>query len=75
MPKRGWIAGLLFLSVVINYIDRQCLSVLAPVITKELQLTPTGYAAILNWFQVAYTAMYVGCGLLGDRMGAKFSLG
>lgn len=75
MPKRGWIAGLLFLSVVINYIDRQCLSVLAPVITKELQLTPTGYAAILNWFQVAYTAMYVGSGLLVDRWGAKFSLG
>lgn len=75
MPRRAWIAVLLFLSVVINYIDRQCLSVLAPVITKELQLTPTGYAAILNWFQVAYTVMYVGSGLLVDRWGAKVSLG
>jgi len=74
MGGRGWIAGLLFLSVVINYIDRQCLSVLAPVITKELGLTPTGYANILNVFQAAYTLMYIGSGLLVDRWGARVSL-
>jgi len=67
MQPRWWIAVLLFLSVIINYIDRQCLSVLAPVITKELGLTPTGYANILNVFQIAYTLMYVGSGLLVDR--------
>lgn len=74
MPSRGWIAGLLFLSVVINYIDRQCLSVLAPVITKELGLSPVGFATVLNVFQAAYTIMYVGSGLLVDRWGAKTSL-
>jgi MFS transporter, ACS family, hexuronate transporter len=74
MGSRGWIAGLLFLSVIINYIDRQCLSVLAPVITKELGLTPTGYANILNVFQAAYTLMYIGSGLLVDRWGARVSL-
>lgn len=74
MGSRSWIAGLLFLSVIINYIDRQCLSVLAPVITKELGLTPTGYANILNVFQAAYTLMYIGSGLLVDRWGARFSL-
>ena len=74
MQPRWWIAVLLFLSVIINYIDRQCLSVLAPVITKELGLTPTGYANILNVFQIAYTLMYVGSGLLVDRWGARVSL-
>jgi ACS family hexuronate transporter-like MFS transporter len=74
MERRWWIAGLLFLSVIINYIDRQCLSVLAPVITKELGLTPTGYANILNVFQLAYTAMYIGSGFLVDRWGARVSL-
>ncbi len=74
MHRRWWIALLLFLSVVINYIDRQCLSVLAPVITKELNLSPTGYATILNAFQAAYTVMYIGSGLLVDRWGTRVSL-
>ena len=74
MERRWWIAALLFLSVIINYIDRQCLSVLAPVITKELGLTPTGYANILNVFQLAYTGMYIGSGFLVDRWGARVSL-
>ena len=74
MHIRWWIATLLFLSVIINYIDRQCLSVLAPVITRELNLSPTGYANILNAFQAAYTIMYLGSGLLVDRWGAKLSL-
>lgn len=74
MERRWWIAGLLFFSVIINYIDRQCLSVLAPVITKELGLTPTGYANILNVFQLAYTGMYIGSGFLVDRWGARVSL-
>ncbi len=74
MERRWWIAALLFVSVIINYIDRQCLSVLAPVITKELGLTPTGYANILNVFQLAYTGMYIGSGFLVDRWGARLSL-
>ena len=31
---RWWIGGLLFLSTVINYIDRQTLSMLAPFLTQ-----------------------------------------
>jgi MFS transporter, ACS family, hexuronate transporter len=74
MHPRWLIAGLLFLSVVINYIDRQCLSVLAPVIKKELGLSATGYANVLNAFQFAYTVMYVGSGVLVDRWGTRVSL-
>jgi len=71
---RWWIAGLLFLSTVINYIDRQTLSVLAPVLKEELGVTDSQYANILTAFLAAYTVMYVGSGFLVDRFGTRRSL-
>ena len=71
---RWWIAGLLFLSTVINYVDRQTLSVLAPVITAELGISEIAYGNILTGFLAAYTVMYVGSGLLADRLGTRASL-
>lgn len=71
---RWWIAGLLFLSTVINYIDRQTLSVLAPVITQELGISEIAYGNILTAFLAAYTVMYLGSGLLVDRLGTRVSL-
>ena len=71
---RWWIAALLFLSTVINYIDRQTLAVVAPVLTKELNLSPVEYANILNAFLVAYTLMYLGSGVLVDRWGTRRAL-
>ena len=71
---RWWIAALLFLSTVINYIDRQTLSVLAPVLTKELGVSSIEYSNILTAFMAAYTVMYVGSGFLVDRWGTRFSL-
>ncbi len=65
---------MLFLSTVINYIDRQTLSVLAPVLTKELGISPSEYANILTGFLAAYTVMYVGSGFLVDRFGTRLSL-
>ena len=64
---RWWIAGFLFLSSIINYIDRQVLSVVAPILTKEFSLTPAEYANIGLAFQIPYTLMYVGSGFLVDR--------
>lgn len=71
---RWWIAGLLFLSTVINYIDRQTLSILAPVLTQELKLSPLEYSHILNAFLIAYTLMYLGSGVLVDRWGTRAAL-
>ncbi|NBT12079.1 MAG: MFS transporter [Planctomycetia bacterium] len=71
---RWWIAGLLFLSTVINYVDRQTLSVLAPVLREELGITDSQYANILTAFLAAYTVMYVGSGFLVDRFGTRRSL-
>lgn len=71
---RWYIAGLLFLSSVINYVDRQVLSVVAPVLTKELDISPVGYSNILQAFLIPYTLMYVGSGFLVDRWGARKAL-
>ncbi|MFO0190070.1 MAG: MFS transporter [Planctomycetia bacterium] len=71
---RWWIAGLLFLSTVINYVDRQTLSVLAPVLKAELGVTDAHYANILTAFLAAYTVMYVGSGVLVDRFGTRRAL-
>jgi MFS transporter, ACS family, hexuronate transporter len=75
MPQARWtIAALLFLASVINYIDRQVLSVVAPLLTKEFSLSPQDYANIGLAFQIPYTLMYVGSGFLVDRWGTKRAL-
>jgi ACS family hexuronate transporter-like MFS transporter len=71
---RWYIAALLFAATVINYVDRQVLSVLAPVLTKELQLSPTQYANILQGFLIAYTVMYVVSGIIVDRWGTRIAM-
>jgi ACS family hexuronate transporter-like MFS transporter len=74
IPVRWQVAALLFTASVINYIDRQTLSVVAPVLTKELGISDIQYATILQAFLAAYTVMYVGSGLICDRFGTRRSL-
>ena len=49
---RWWIGGLLFASTVINYIDRQTLSVLAPALKDQYHWTNTDFATVLIAFRV-----------------------
>lgn len=74
MAIRWQVAILLFLASVINYVDRQTLSVVAPVLTNELGISQVQYATILQAFLAAYTVMYVGSGLICDRFGTRASL-
>lgn len=71
---RWRIAALLFFATAINYIDRQTLSVVAPVLTSELGISNTEYANILTAFLAPYTVMYVFSGILVDRWGARVAL-
>lgn len=71
---RWYIAFLLFASTVLNYIDRQTLSVVAPILTKELKISQIEYGYILQSFLIAYTIMYVVSGVLVDRWGTRKSL-
>ncbi len=68
---RWWIVGLIFLATLINYIDRLTVSVLAPVITRDLGLTNTAFGGILTWFLLAYTISQGLSGKLYDRVGTK----
>src|SRR3954452_9992924 len=68
---RWWIIGLIFLATLINYIDRLTISVLAPVITKDLGLTHTQFGGIVTWFLLAYTISQGLSGKLYDRIGTR----
>ncbi len=68
---RWWIIGLVFLATLINYIDRLTVSVLAPLITKDLNLTNTEFGGIATWFLFAYTISQSLSGKLYDRVGIK----
>src|SRR4051812_23451018 len=68
---RWWIIGLIFLATLINYIDRLTISVLAPVITKDLHLNNTEFGGIVTWFLLAYTISQGLSGKLYDRVGTK----
>jgi MFS transporter, ACS family, hexuronate transporter len=71
---RWWILGLLFLSTVLNYVDRQTLSILAPVIQKDLHFSDTSYSAIVQVFLLAYTLAYLVAGRVTDRLGTRWSM-
>jgi MFS transporter, ACS family, hexuronate transporter len=68
---RWWIVGLIFLATLINYIDRLTISVLSPVITRDLGLTNTEFGGIVSWFLLAYTISQGLSGKLYDRIGTK----
>lgn len=71
---RWWIAGLLFLASILNYIDRQTLSILAPTIQADLGLTDAQYGHIVSLFLVAYTIAYLFAGRIVDALGTRASL-
>jgi MFS transporter, ACS family, hexuronate transporter len=68
---RWWIVLLVFLAAMLNYIDRQTLSALAPTIQAELGMDDRDYANVVNLFLVAYTVAYLVSGKLVDRLGTR----
>ncbi len=71
---RWWIGGLLFASTVINYLDRQTLSVLAPYLKQEYQWNNQNFALIVIAFRVAYSIGQTLSGRLIDRIGTRKGL-
>jgi ACS family hexuronate transporter-like MFS transporter len=71
---RWWIAGLLFASTVINYIDRQTLSLFAPYLKQEYHWTNTDYANLVIAFRLAYSIGQTLCGRLMDWVGTRRGL-
>lgn len=77
MTYRGarWgIVALLCAATTINYIDRQTLSILSPLLRKELHLSDQDYANIVTAFLIPYTVMYSLGGRLLDGLGVRLGL-
>jgi ACS family hexuronate transporter-like MFS transporter len=71
---RWYIGGLLFASTVINYIDRQTLSVLAPFLKADFHWTNTDFAFIVIAFRAAYAIGQTVAGGALDRLGTRAGL-
>lgn len=69
---RKWVVlGFAFVATVINYLDRQTLSVMAPVLLEEFHISAQSYSHIIFAFMLAYTIMNGVSGLLLDRLGSR----
>ena len=74
-PRLRWtIVALLSSSIAINLIDRQVLSVLAPVLREQMQLSASQYSYITAAFQLGMMAGQVPIGALLDRVGTRIGL-
>jgi MFS transporter, ACS family, hexuronate transporter len=71
---RWWICALLFASTIINYIDRQSLSLLAPFLQSQYKWTNTDYANIVIAFRISYSIGQTLFGRLMDRIGTRRGL-
>ena len=67
--------SLAFFATLINYLDRQALSVAAPILQVQFRLTNIDYSRVVFAFMLAYTIMNGASGLIIDRLGTKVGYG
>jgi len=72
--RRWLILALIFTITVINFIDRQTLSVLAPELMKVLHLTNAQYGRIVSALQFGMMSGEFPMGALMDRWGARIGM-
>ncbi len=68
---RWYICGLLFLATVLNYVDRQVFSILAPDLQRDIGWSELDYGRIVIAFQVCYALSLIISGRVIDRIGTK----
>lgn len=73
--RRSWLLlALLFAIGLLNYLDRQTLSILKATLKSELTLTDIDYSWLVTAFMSSYIVFYVISGRLVDRFGTRISL-
>lgn len=70
-PRRWLMISLVFWATVINYLDRQTLSVAAPVLRDQFHMSNEAYSRILFAFLLAYTIMNGLSGPIIDKLGTR----
>jgi ACS family hexuronate transporter-like MFS transporter len=63
--------GFAFLATVINYLDRQTLSVVAPTLREQFHMSNEAYGYVISAFMLAYTISNGISGPLLDRLGTR----
>jgi len=71
---RWWIAVLLFIATGLSFFDRQVLSTLAPVITRDLHVDDVTYSHVVSAFILSYTVMFTVGGRIIDWLGLRVGL-
>lgn len=72
MTNYRWtICALLFFATTINYLDRQVLSLLQPILEEEFHWTDSDYGTITAIFSFAYALCMLFAGRFIDKMGTK----
>jgi ACS family hexuronate transporter-like MFS transporter len=67
--------SLAFFATLINYLDRQSLSVAAPILETQFHLSSIDYSRVLFAFMLAYTIMNGASGLIIDKLGTRTGYG
>lgn len=74
MKHYRWrIVALLFFATTINYIDRQVLGLLKPIISEDISLSEAEYGYIVSAFQAAYAVGMLLAGRFIDKFGTRIS--
>lgn len=68
---RWYICGLLFFATTVNYIDRQVLGILKPVLETELGWREANFGWVVFAFQLAYAGMMPIAGRVIDWLGTR----
>src|SRR2546423_5492297 len=71
MPYRFRVLALLFLLVVVMYLDRLCIAVAGPRMQRDLGISPSGWGWVIGAFTLSYALLEVPSGMLGDRIGPR----
>jgi len=72
---RWVIVSLLFVAMVINYVDRQTIGILKADLSKEFGWSEGDYADLVFYFQLSYAAAYLAWGKIMDKIGARWGFG
>src|ERR1700761_475360 len=65
------VAGLLFTAGAINYMDRAALGIVAPIVSKTLELSPSQLGVIFSSFFVGYAIFSFLGGYFADKWGTR----
>jgi ACS family hexuronate transporter-like MFS transporter len=68
---KWWVCGALLLATMLNYMDRQTLSLTATQLKSEIHLDDARYGQLEEWFSYSFAAGGIFFGFVADRVGPR----